>query len=461
MYMFLNNHLCQIMVDESFPTVESLVRAYAVGAADPVKVTRIALARAAEMPTVFLSVMPERACAEAEAAATRWRVGRPRSMLDGVPIAWKDLFDVAGTVTTGGAAVFRDRAPAVCDAALVAAAARAGMVSIGKTNLSELAFSGLGLNPHFGTPTNPLLENGARVPGGSSSGAAVAVATGVVPISIGTDTAGSIRVPSAFNGLVGYRASTARYERDGVMPLSTTLDTLGPLARNVADCVAFDYAVRGVTCPTGRISLRDCYFIVDPTLFERYRVDAVVERQLLRFVERLAAGGAHIVTRPLAVLADLHELIEGQGWLGALEAFNRYRGLLDSDDATRLDSRVRVRLERARAIPAARLTALLDVRAGFIARFAKEMGEATLIAPTVAHVAPLLAPLEADPAYFAEVNLRTLALTMLGSFLDTPAIAVPSGVDVAGLPTGVQLLRAQGQDDKLLAVALALEALLF
>ncbi|KVE34809.1 amidase [Burkholderia sp. TSV86] len=449
------------MVDELFPTAESLVRAYAVGAADPVGVTRIALTRASEMPAVFLSVMEERACAEAEASAARWRVGQPLSALDGVPIAWKDLFDIAGTVTTGGAAVFRDRVPAASDAALVAAAERAGMVSIGKTNLSELAFSGLGLNPHFGTPTNPLLENGARAPGGSSSGAAIAVATSVVPISIGTDTAGSIRVPSAFNGLVGYRASSARYARDGVMPLSVSLDTLGPLARSVADCVAFDCAVRGMACPERRIPLRGCCFIVDPALFERYRVDADVERQLWHFVERLTASGARIAIRPLASLANLHALIDGQGWLGALEAFHRYRGLLDSDDAVRLDSRVRARLERARAIPAAHLTALLDARAGFIAWFAKELGDATLIMPTVPHVAPLLAPLEADPAYFAEVNLRTLALTMLGSFLDAPAIALPSGVDAAGLPTGVQLLRAQGQDDELLAVAQALEVLLF
>ncbi|MDR8730889.1 2-amino-5-chloromuconic acid deaminase [Burkholderia pseudomultivorans] len=447
------------MSDACPSTALALTRRYAAGDTDPVRVARAALERAAAMPAVFLSVTPARALAAAAASATRWRLGQPLSALDGVPVAWKDLFDMAGTVTTAGAEAFRARAPAAHDAALVAAAERAGMVSIGKTNLSELAYSGLGLNPHFGTPTNPRLGRGTRVPGGSSSGAAIAVASDVVPISIGTDTAGSIRIPSAFNGLTGYRASTTRYTRDGVTPLSATLDTLGPLAHGVADCAAFDAAVRGAARPIDPASLRDHCFVVDPALLERYRVGTDVARNLRRFAERLAAAGARIVTRPLSTLADVHALIHAQGWLGALEAFDQYRGLLDSDDAQRLDPRVRTRLELARAVPAARLTELRAARTALIARFAAELGDATLLAPTVAHVAPPLAPLEADPTRFAEVNLQTLALTMPGSLLDTPAIAMPSGADAAGMPTGIQLMRAQGDDDRLLAVARAIETL--
>jgi aspartyl-tRNA(Asn)/glutamyl-tRNA(Gln) amidotransferase subunit A len=175
------------MQDQSYTAV-ALSHAYASGRADPVEITEAALERAALAPAVFISMTPDRARAEAAASARRWKQGMPLSALDGVPVAWKDLFDIADTVTTAGSAVHAARPVARRDAPLVAAAARAGLVAIGKTNLSEFAYSGLGLNPHFGTPVNPTLDHGSGVPGGSSSGAAVAVATGIVPIAIGTDT---------------------------------------------------------------------------------------------------------------------------------------------------------------------------------------------------------------------------------------------------------------------------------
>jgi aspartyl-tRNA(Asn)/glutamyl-tRNA(Gln) amidotransferase subunit A len=442
---------------ETFDTALALSRAYAAGRADPVSVIAASLERAAHEPAAFISMTPERALAEAAASAARWKSGAPLSPLDGVPVAWKDLFDVAGTVTTAGSAVQAERAPATADAPLVAAAARAGLIGIGKTNLSEFAYSGLGLNPHFGTPANPALAEGSRVPGGSSSGAAIAVATGVVPLAIGTDTGGSVRIPAAFNGVVGYRASTSRYSRAGMTALSTTLDTSGPLARSIADCAAFDAAVRGVAMPLPLPDLKGCRFVVDPSLMTRYAVSADVGANLQRFIERLRDAGAQVEARAMATLEPVHELIRTQGWLGALEAFEIHRALLDSPDAARLDQRVRTRLEASRNAPRGRREQLLEARTALIAAFSKELGDATLIAPTVPHVAPERAPLEADPQLFASVNLKTLALTMPGSFLDTPAIALPSGVDAQGLPTSVQLMRAQNADDALLALALSVE----
>lgn len=442
---------------ETFDTALALSRAYASGRADPVGVIAAALERAADVPAAFISLTPERALAEAAASAARWKSGAPLSPLDGVPIAWKDLFDVSGTVTTAGSALHAAHAPATADAPLVAAAARAGLVGIGKTNLSEFAYSGLGLNPHFGTPVNPALDGGSRVPGGSSSGAAIAVATGVVPIAAGTDTGGSVRIPAAFNGVVGYRASTSRYPRTGMRALSRTLDTSGPLARSVADCAAFDAALRGVALRRPLPDLKGCQFVVDPALIARYAVSDAVSTNLQRFIERLGDAGASVHTRSMATLEQVHELIRAQGWLGALEAFEVHRALLDSPDAARIDPRVRLRLEASRAVPAERLGQLLERRAALIAAFSKELGDATLIAPTVAHVAPRRAPLEADPELFASVNLKTLALTMPGSFLDTPAFALPSGTDSQGLPTSVQLMRARNDDDALLAIALSVE----
>ena len=169
----------------------TLAAAYADGSANVEEVVRQSLAAARDANSAFVSIDEARALDEARAAAARWRDGCPASALDGVPIAWKDLFDIAGSVTTAGAALFRARAPATVDAPLVAASVRAGLVGIGKTNLSEFAYSGLGLNPHFGTPFNPAFDatvdgGGHRAPGGSSSGSAIAVAMGVVPIAVGT-----------------------------------------------------------------------------------------------------------------------------------------------------------------------------------------------------------------------------------------------------------------------------------
>jgi aspartyl-tRNA(Asn)/glutamyl-tRNA(Gln) amidotransferase subunit A len=168
------------------PTALSLSNDYALGCADPVSATEYALERAASVPEAFIVLTPERARAEAAQSAARWKSGAPLSPLDGVPVAWKDLFDIAGTVTTAASAVNAKHDATHIDARLVAHAARAGMICIGKTKLSEFAYSGLGLNPHFGTPVN----RGSRVPGGSSSGAAIAVAAGVVPLAIGTDADG-------------------------------------------------------------------------------------------------------------------------------------------------------------------------------------------------------------------------------------------------------------------------------
>lgn len=205
-----------------YPSLDAtaLASAFAERRSDPVQVLEHALEQAARSEHVFISLCSARARREAEAAAARWRDGQPLSLFDGVPLAWKDLFDVAGSVTTAAAEVRRDAPPALLDAHCVGRLSRAGMVSVGKTNLSEFAYSGLGLNPHFGTPINPHSDAQPRIPGGSSAGSAVAVATGIVPIAMGTDTAGSIRIPAAFNGLVGFRSSSRRYSRDGVFPLA-------------------------------------------------------------------------------------------------------------------------------------------------------------------------------------------------------------------------------------------------
>ncbi|MBF7142613.1 MULTISPECIES: amidase [Pseudomonas] len=440
-----------------FQDAHALAAAFQAGTDDPVRALGAALAQADTVPAAFITLTPARAWREAEASKARWEAGEPVSPLDGVPMAWKDLFDLAGTVTTAGAQAYRLRAAATQDATLVNALARAGLVSLGKTNLSELAYSGLGLNPHFGTPINPAYAE-ARAPGGSSSGSAIAVAAGAVPLAMGTDTAGSIRIPAALNGLVGYRSSRRRYAFTGVFPLARSLDALGPIGRSVRDVVCVDQLLGGdaITRPLPLAGLR---LRLDPQLLADTRIQHAVRTNLLAAVERLAQAGAVIDERPVPAFATALSLIETRGWLGSAEAFALHQPLLDSPLAEQLDPRVRTRLEAARAFPASTQVALYQAADDLRQQLAEQLDGALLVTPTVAHVAPLLKPLEADPELFARTNLATLRLTMPGSLLDMPGIALPSGTDAEGLATSVLLSAPSGNDCYLLRAALAAEAL--
>lgn len=436
----------------------SMAESFASGRSDPVQALEQALDHASRSTSVFISLTPERARREAEASAARWRAGQPLSVFDGVPLAWKDLYDVAGSITTAGAAYRRNAPAALLDAPTVGLLCRAGMVSVGKTNLSELAYSGLGLNPHFGTPHNPHGTDQPRIPGGSSSGSAVAVAAGIVPIAMGTDTAGSIRIPAALNGLVGYRSSSRRYSRDAVFPLAHTLDSLGPLTRSVRDALAIDDLLHGRTQSHSARSLKGQRFVLEQGTLED--IDPAVRNNLLRAVEQLKAAGALIEERESRGFQATLDLIKQQGWLGSFEAFALHQALLDSPDAQQLDPRVRRRLEAARTLPASQLIHLTDARLRLQQQLIDDLDGAILITPTVAHVAPALAPLEADDDLFVKTNLATLRLTMPGSLLDMPGVSLPSGRDAQGLPTGLLLSAPTGEDARLLRAALSVESVL-
>jgi aspartyl-tRNA(Asn)/glutamyl-tRNA(Gln) amidotransferase subunit A len=438
-------------------------RLLAAGELDAEAECEAALERAAAAGPVFTRLTAERALAEARAAAARLRAGEPASPLDGVPVAWKDLVDVAGTPTTAASDLRRQLAPAAADAPAVARLAAAGLVCVGKTNLSELAFSGLGLNPHFGTPPNPL--DPARAPGGSSSGSAVAVATGVVPCAIGTDTSGSIRVPAAFCGIAGFKPSLARVDRGGVVALAPSMDSVGPLAATVADLVALDAALRGAW-PAGDSSAADPSAAVGSLRFVVAvgepvdDLDPGVAASFAAAVDALAAAGAHVERRPVAALAEAAALLREHGTLVAHEAWREHEALLDGPGAGRLDRRVLRRLRDGRALPAAGHAALLRARPRLQATFAQELGGALLLTPTAPHVAPPVAPLEADDDVFLAANARTLRITMPASYVDAPGVALPIGPAEAGLPASLLVSGPSSRDDRVLAGALAAEAVL-
>ncbi|WP_312608518.1 amidase [Agrobacterium pusense] len=407
---------------------------------------------------IFIGLTAERAAAEAEAASTRIREGRSRGLLDGIPVAWKDLFDLEGTVTTAGSTVLADDEPASRDADVVTALKQAGMICIGRTNMSEFAFSGLGINPHYGTPRNPLSTDGHRLPGGSSSGAGVAVAAGLVPVAIGTDTGGSVRIPAAFNGVVGYKASRGRYSIRGVYPLAKSLDSLGSLTRTVQDAVWVDAAMRGRTAAdVQRVPLSSLSLVVPETVF----FDEIEDEVAVAFeqaVDRLVRAGASVRRQAFPIFSELFELIKEKGALVTAEAFALHKTRLEGADAARMDPRVVARTKLGANISVPDYIAIIDARERMTAAFSGMIGKGELLmSPTLPHVAARVAPLlQSDDAFFA-MNAKTLRNTQIGNFFDLCGVSIPCGTGDAGMPVGLLLSGLDGTDDHVLGAAMAME----
>ncbi len=446
-------------------------RLLAAGELDAEAECEAALERAAAAGPVFTRLTAERARAEARAAAARLRAGEPASPLDGVPVAWKDLVDVAGTPTTAASDLRRELAPAAADAPAVARLAAAGLVCVGKTNLSELAFSGLGLNPHFGTPPNPL--DPARAPGGSSSGSAVAVATGVVPVRhrdghVGLDPrAGGVLRDRRLQAVARARRPRRRRRARALDGQRRAAGGHGGRPDRARRRAAGRVAGRGRSVGRRRRrSATDASGAVGGLRFvvaEGEPVDDLdpgVAASFAAAVDALAAAGAHVERRPVAALAEAAALLREHGTLVAHEAWREHEALLDGPGAGRLDRRVLRRLRDGRALPAAGHAALLRARPRLQATFAQELGGALLLTPTAPHVAPPIAPLEADDDVFLAANARTLRITMPASYLDAPGVALPIGPAEAGLPASLLVSGPSATDDRVLAGALAAEAVL-
>lgn len=441
------------------PTAAGLGRRIAAGL-DPVEYTLEVLARIQGDDTAtFLSCTEVRALREAEGARGRQQEGRLRGPLDGVPVAWKDLIDIAGSVTTCGSELLRNAAPAAGDARCAANAAAAGMITVGKTNLTEFAFSGLGINAHFGTPANPRDPHTLRVPGGSSSGSAVAVARGLTPVAVGTDTGGSIRIPASFNGIVGLKGSADRIALAGVTPLAPSLDTVGPLAQTVEDCLLLEAVLRGAAPEIPQAAPAAALAILVPENYAMERLEAAVAANFERSLDVLGQSGIRIRRRRVDILDAYGAAFADHGMLTAYEAMQSLQAHLDGPDADRIDRRIRDRVLTGAAI-ADRVEEVRATRARLAREFAREIGGQFLLHPTTAHTAPEIAPLDADPELYRRINMRTLRNTMPGNYLQACGISLPNGVDRNGLPTGILLSAPAGADSRLHAAALTVESLL-
>ncbi|MCD1262070.1 amidase [Shinella sumterensis] len=435
------------------------------GALDPVDLVEETLAAIAGHPdqTIFTTVLAQRARMEVAASRKRLAEGRSRGVLEGVPLAWKDLFDIEGLPTTAGSRVLKDSAPARQDAAVVRALADAGMVSVGRVNMSEFAFSGLGINPTFGTPRNPASPQGEhRIPGGSSSGSGVAVAAGLVPVSIGTDTGGSVRIPAAFNGVVGYKATRGRYAMDGVFPLARSLDSLGPLCHTVQDAVWIDAAMRGAPAAgvLKRVAVSDLSFVVPETvMFDGAEPEVVTAFEAA--VERLAKAGARVRREAFPEFAAIFDLMARHGALVTAEAYVLHRERITGAAAADMDPRVVKRTLMGEKISLADYIATLEARERLMASFTARLGPGDfLISPTLPHVAPAVQPLLDDEDLFFATNAKTLRNTLIGNFLDVCGVSLPCGTGAAGMPVGLLVSGPKDSDDALLAVAGAVESLL-
>ena len=440
-------------------TASALARDLREGKRDPLDLLDEVFSRIAEVgdPAIFTETLRPRAEAEARAARERLRAGIPASLLDGVPVAWKDLYDMKGRVTTAGSVVLATSPPAAQDAALVSAGARAGLVSVGALNMTEFAFSGIGLNPHFGTPRNPHGTGPARSPGGSSSASGVVVANDIVPIAFGTDTGGSIRIPAAFNGVVGYKTSTGHYPMTGVFPLSRTLDTLGPLAHSVEDCVLVDTVLRGLQAPKVQAAPVAALDFVIPDSVMLDTLSPAVAANFTASVARLEEAGARVRRIALPELAETLDLVSSRAALAAIEALDVHWDRLHGPDAARMDARVVRRIMTAMPTSAVDLTILLRERKRLIAAVAARLGDALLICPTTPTVAMPIAPLEADQEVFFRHNGLTLRNASLGNFLDWCGLSIPNGFDPDAMPTGFMISAPHGRDKAVLAAGLAVE----
>ena len=443
-------------------TLLEISGALAAGTTTSRALTETALARAddkaGEGARVFTRLYREAALAEADASDRLRQAGIVPSPLAGLPISIKDLFDVAGETTLAGSVVLKGKQAAKADAPIVQRLRAAGAVIVGRTNMTEFAFSGLGLNPHYGTPRNPWDRKTGRIPGGSSSGAAVSVTDGMAAAAIGTDTGGSVRIPSALCGLTGFKPTARRVPTEGAFPLSFVLDSIGPLACSVACCALLDAVLAGEPPQVpAALPLAGLRFGA-PQRYVLDGMDATVSATYAAALTRLSKVGARIVDIPFAELESL-PAINAKGGIVTAEAYAIHRKLL-AESGDRYDPRVGVRLRRGAAQDAADYIDLLAARRDLIARAAAVSAPFdALIMPTVPVVAPALAPLEADDDLYAKTNVLVLRNPSAGNFLDRCALSLPCHAP-GEAPVGLMLMGEHGQDRRLLAIGLAVEAAL-
>jgi aspartyl-tRNA(Asn)/glutamyl-tRNA(Gln) amidotransferase subunit A len=410
--------------------------------------------RAGEGSRAFLKVYTEAARADADHADRLRKAGVRRSPVDGLPVSLKDLFDVAGDVTMAGSKVMAGSPKAQADAPAVARLRAAGAVLIGRTNMVEFAFGGVGLNPHYGTPKNPYDRRSGRVPGGSSSGAAVAQADGMAVMSLGSDTRGSIRGPAALCGVTGWKPTAHRVPREGAFPLSFTLDSIGPLANSVACCAAYDAVLageRGAALPS--LDIRGLRLLL-PRSSALEDLDREVESAFDAALNRLRKAGALVTEVRVPAFDRQAEYFKGGGYAGA-EAYHIHRAR--EARIGEYDPRVGKRVLLGQSLSASDYLGFSDLRAAFIAEVERVVaGFDAFVMPSVPCIAPTIAEADASDEDYFRWNMRILRNNGLVNFLDGCGASLPCHAPGAA-PVGLMVCGVAGTDRHTLAAAATIE----
>lgn len=439
-------------------SIETVQRDLAAGTQTSRALVEEALERAAdpmgEGHLVFTRIYAEQARVAAENIDKSRAAGTDLSSIAGIPISVKDLFDIKGDVTTAGSEL-RSAAPlAKADATAVARLRDAGAVIVGRTNMTEFAFSGVGLNPHYGTPANPYDRVARRIPGGSSSGAAVSVADGMAVAALGTDTGGSVRIPAALCGLVGFKPTQSRVPTAGVFPLSTTLDSVGTIAPTVRCCHALDVVLSGdAPWELQALPLRGRIFAV-PTSYFLDELDRNVADSFERSLSLLSAAGANILQVEIEEIDGI-VAANAQGGFAAAESYAFHRRM--GHDLEKCEPRVRERILRGKEISAADYIDLHERRSSLIQSFQRNNNRFDfLLCPTVPIVAPKISALEGNREEFRRVNLLLLRNPSIVNFLDLCALTLPCH-RTGDPPVGLMVIGRNLEDKRLLSAALSIE----
>ena len=407
---------------------------------------------AGEGARTFLSVN-EAAPRIADAMDALRAAGAAPSPFAGIPVSIKDLFDLAGETTRAGSRALADAPPATADAPVVARLKAAGFIVIGRTNMTEFAFSGVGINPHYGTPLNPWDRATGRVPGGSSSGAGVSVADGMAHMGLGTDTGGSCRIPAALCGVAGFKPTARLVPRTGAVPLSSTLDSIGPLARSVRCCATVHGYLSGDARPLIEARLRGLRLAAVRTIFQN-DMDAHVASAYARALRRLANAGA-IIEEIDAPEFDEVAVMNAKGGFSAAEAYAWHRPLMERAGAS-YDPRVLARIQRGAQQTTADYSDLMIARAGFIERIERRLaGYDAFLGPTTPIVAPPVAAFATDEE-FARLNLLLLRNPTLVNMMDGTSISTPMQ-GPGEPPSGLMVSGPALADRRVLSIAAAVE----
>ena len=441
------------------PTLATLAADLDSGATTARKLVEECLARiadpAGEGQRVFIHVDKEAALGAADAMDRLRKANAAPSPYAGIPVSIKDLFDIKGQVTRAGSRALEENCtPAEADATVVARLRRAGFIVIGRTNMTEFAYSGIGINPHYGTPKSVWKRSVGHVPGGSSSGAAVSVADRMAHGALGTDTGGSCRIPAAFNGIVGYKPTQARVPLDGGVPLSSSLDSFGPLARSVACCAVLDAVLAGEAVqPVQPRPVKGMRLAV-PTTVALDDLDDEVAKTFERALETLSRHGASIERIEVPEFHDVG-VMNSKGGFAAAESYAWHRYLIVGQGDV-YDPRVRIRILRGESISAADYIDILNARRSFIARTEERIAPYdALVLPTTANTPPAIADLADDKAFSTE-NLRALRNCTLINMLDGCAISLPAHRE-GEVPVGLMLAAAGGSDRRIFELAAGME----